>query len=209
MKYGSAKKAGLAALAAAVCVGIIAIAVLQRDAGNSSQAAEGYYASKDEALAAAVSPVVDSLNAQPSGDAVAYTVVHRYQNCYFVQAPAHGTDVLAYCENLLIFAMEEKDGQYLCRQISPILTVYQEDETGAVVSPGVIYTQMLEDAGLYVICGKVAAAEPYVIMPDQATLLDSNLTADGTVDNPDRIMVLIYPLSKNPPASPAIRELSE
>ena len=81
MKYGSAKKAGLVALAAAVCVGIIAVALLQKNAGNPRQAVEGYYASKDEALAAAISPLADSLNAKPSGDAMAYTVVHRYQNC--------------------------------------------------------------------------------------------------------------------------------
>ena len=63
--------------------------------------------------------------------------------------------------------------------------------------------QRCEKTGL----AALAAAEPYVIMPDKATLLDSNLTADGTVNNPDRIMVLLYPLSENPPASPAIREL--
>ena len=142
-----------------------------------------------------------------SNDDIDYSIVFQYQNYYFIEISMNGTEMLTYSKNLVAFELKEKYAEYICTQISPIFTVYQEDENGEAVSSSVIYSYALQDAGLYFIGGTIVPTAQYRIIPDTKNLLDSNISDEGKVENQDNIMLLVYRLSTNPPENPQILDL--
>ena len=165
------------------------------------------YSSKQEAIISAITAVASSMDTTHSNDDIDYSIVFQYQNYYFIEISMNGTEMLTYSKNLVAFELKEKYAEYICTQISPIFTVYQEDENGEAVSSSVIYSYALQDAGLYFIGGTIVPTAQYRIIPDTKNLLDSNISDEGKVENQDNIMLLVYRLSTNPPENPQILDL--